>query len=349
MTNQAESVRPERKREGGVRIRRAWLLRGVEVVSVTLAAALVVGFISRWVSAAQFMDRYPPFGERVDVGGYKLHIDCTGRGSPTVVMDAGEGQWSLFLRDLQDQIADGMRVCIYDRAGLGWSDGGPEPRTAERMADELHTLLDNAGEDGPFVLVGFSFAGWNAILFANRYPEDVSGLVLVATPYPDYTARLPQPAYELYVAAQERDLLARGFLTRLGVISVVPGIPEPVFPVDDLAAYRATMRLSLTYAAMEDELRARPESAAQVAAVLPLNQPVYTVTSGRPLKAEWMPRGYPVEQHNAAWMAMEEELGGVSVYVEQYLLNSESMDFYVRVPEILVEIIFEAAGVEHTE
>jgi pimeloyl-ACP methyl ester carboxylesterase len=115
----------------------------------------------------------------VDVGGYRLHITCMGTGDPAVVIDAGAGNWSVSWVVIQRQLAGDTRVCKFDRAGLGWSDPSPRPRTAAVMADELHTLLHNAGELPPFVLVGHSLGGHNARMFADRYRDEVAALVLV--------------------------------------------------------------------------------------------------------------------------------------------------------------------------
>src|ERR1700743_170063 len=95
--------------------------------------------------------RYPLSGRMVDVGGYKLRIDCVGTASPTVVIDGGIGTATMGWTVVQREVAKFARVCVYDRAGYFASDDGPGPRTSERMAKELHTLLANAGERGPFV------------------------------------------------------------------------------------------------------------------------------------------------------------------------------------------------------
>lgn len=122
---------------------------------------------------------YPPPGRMVDVGGYKLHLDCRGQGSPTIVMDAGLGGSSLDWSLVQPELAVTTRVCTYDRAGMGWSDVGPEPRSPAHLADELHVLLQNGGIAAPYVLVGHSLAGKNLRMFASAHPSDVAGMVLV--------------------------------------------------------------------------------------------------------------------------------------------------------------------------
>jgi pimeloyl-ACP methyl ester carboxylesterase len=123
--------------------------------------------------------RYPPPGQLVDVGGYRLHLHCVGQGSPTVVLDAGLGSFSLDWAAVQSQLGTSTRVCAYDRAGLGWSEPGPSLRNPQQFASELHVLLTNAGIEGPYVLVAHSISGKTARLFASQHPKDVAGMVLI--------------------------------------------------------------------------------------------------------------------------------------------------------------------------
>lgn len=137
-----------------------------------------------------------PPGRLVDIGGYQLHISCLGKGSPTVILDAGIGGFSLDWISVQRALADKIQVCAYDRAGYGWSDPGPSPRATDRIVDELHRLLINAGLQPPFVLVGHSFGGYNVQYYAKLYPGETAGLVLVDSSHPQQAERLPDiPAH----------------------------------------------------------------------------------------------------------------------------------------------------------
>lgn len=151
----------------------------VLTLSVT-AILLVTGIFYQAVSEAWDRRRYPPQGELVDIGGFRLHLNCIGQGTPTVVMDAGGGAPSITWGLVPSEIAKFTRVCTYDRAGLGWSDRNPRiPRTSQQSVDELHLLLTKAKINPPYVLVGHSLGGVNMRLYANQHPEDVVGLVLV--------------------------------------------------------------------------------------------------------------------------------------------------------------------------
>ena len=127
---------------------------------------------------------YQPPGKLIDIGGYRLHLYCTGASSPTVILDFGlDGSYLDWYR-VQPQLAGSVRVCSYDRSGYGWSDTSPRQRIPSEMVDELHTALDRAGEKPPFIFVGHSFGGFNALMFAHKYPADVAGVVLVDMPHP---------------------------------------------------------------------------------------------------------------------------------------------------------------------
>lgn len=152
------------------------------VLAVEVAALVIVALIGlryerrvRQQDAAQF---HPP-GKLVDAGGYRLHLYCTGSGSPTVILEHGHRATYLDWYRLQPQLAQFARVCSYDRAGYGWSEPSPRDRTPSVMADELHFALRAAGERPPYVLVGHSFGAMNAILFAHKFPGEVAALVLV--------------------------------------------------------------------------------------------------------------------------------------------------------------------------
>jgi pimeloyl-ACP methyl ester carboxylesterase len=131
------------------------------------------------ISPTTAQDVESPLGRLVDIGGRRMHLHCTGSGSPTVVIEAGASSFSIDFSLVQPGVSKTARVCSYDRAGSGWSDARPDVETPIRVIRDLRTLLDTAGEKGPFVMVGASRGGVFVRLFQAEYPTDVGGIVLI--------------------------------------------------------------------------------------------------------------------------------------------------------------------------
>ena len=148
---------------------------------VVLLIAIVVGIVYEQVGQRQDRKRLPQIGRSVDIGGRSLNIYCSGEGSPTVILDSGGGNPGYAWAHIQPEIAKFTRACWYDRAGEGWSDPGPFPRTSAAIAKDLHELLQRAGVPPPYVLVGHSFGGLNARVYNGLYPNEVASMVLVCT------------------------------------------------------------------------------------------------------------------------------------------------------------------------
>ena len=162
-----------------------WLL--YPLIGVLAISAVGGGYET--VREAVDANTYPMPGQLVDVGGHRLHLSCTGSGSPTVVLEPGAGAMSSSFGWITPAVARDTRVCVYDRAGRGWSDPADTPQDGAQIATDLHTLLHAADVPGPFVLAGHSFGGLYTLTFAARYPDEVAGMVLV-----DSTAPAPRPS-----------------------------------------------------------------------------------------------------------------------------------------------------------
>jgi pimeloyl-ACP methyl ester carboxylesterase len=128
-------------------------------------------------------------GQLVDVGPYRLHLECTGSRGPTVILEPGASGSAASMGLIASAAARDSRVCVYDRAGRGWSDPAATPPDGAQIATDLHTLLHRAQVPGPYVLAGHSFGGLYVRTFAAKYPDEVAGLVLV-----DSTAARDTPA-----------------------------------------------------------------------------------------------------------------------------------------------------------
>jgi pimeloyl-ACP methyl ester carboxylesterase len=165
-------------------------LLGLLALIISLAA---IGASYEAIRAAGDAARYPPPGQLVDVGGYRLHMLCRGArpaGGSTVVAESGLGSTSLDWSLVQPGIATTTQMCVYDRAGLGWSEGRSASRTSQQIAVELHTLLHNAGIPGPYILMGHSLGGLHVQMYASQYPDEVAGLVLLDPTPATYFAQL---------------------------------------------------------------------------------------------------------------------------------------------------------------
>jgi len=169
-----------------------WLKRILLWASILILLLAATGMVYQTAATESDRQNFPPPGNLIDVGGFKLHIYCKGEGSPTVILDALSGGFSSYWAWVQPEVAKQTRVCAYDRAGFGWSEPDPEPETPEREASNLHTLLTNAGINGPFILVGHSKAGLYVRQYAAMYPQDVAGLVLLDSSNPYQFERHPE-------------------------------------------------------------------------------------------------------------------------------------------------------------
>lgn len=166
------------------------------LIVLLAAAGFTYNEIERHADARQF----PQLGKSVRLGpefdNIGLNLNCFGEGSPTVVLDAGLGVPAHGWKPVQPAVAKFTRVCSYDRAGYGWSDAGPMPRTSSEIAKELHALLAAAGEKPPYILVGHSFGGFNVRVFNGAYSNDVAGMVLVDASHEDQESIIPKALLE---------------------------------------------------------------------------------------------------------------------------------------------------------
>ena len=256
-------------------------------ILAVLLLLILAGWIYEPLAEAADAKAYPPPGQLVDVGGYRLHIHCTGSGSPTVVIESGWGDSSATWGWVQPEVAKTTRVCTYDRAGMGWSEVSPQPRTARNFAKELHTLLEKANEPGPYVLVGHSLGGYTVRVYAHDYPDEVLGVVLVdgqALPTSDVSTPAPKP--------DEKSLpLALGrFMARIGVARLLAG---PLGSVEELppgdkqayTAYAVAQRSVVTFLA---EGMGMSEGGAQARAVATLGDlPLIVLSRGKDQDAAW--------------------------------------------------------------
>lgn len=253
-----------------------------------LAITLLAASSLQWLlSRAALIDNPTP-GKLVDVEGRLGHIVCEGGDGPVVVLEAGLPGSSLTWASVTPEVATFARVCAYDRAGFGWSESAPTPRTSSNIARELRLLLRNAGIEPPFVLVGHSFGGLVALVYASRYPDEVAGMVLIDSSSPDLVHRTVEMD-----RLSSFSLLMRGLAwTGIGrfLLPVPAGSPE-----SRDASVRALERdLSFTTRSLHaasGELAVLRDSLSEAAAYLPRlgHKPLVVLTQGSRRAEFWIP------------------------------------------------------------
>ena len=152
---------------------------GLAVILLLVVLAGGIGGTVELIAFNSDQKHYPPPGELIDVDEITLHLDCRGEGGPTVVVDVGAGNWSTHWRHIQDELSSHGRVCLHDRPGFGWSDSVRVRLTGSEYAEQLHLLLQSAGEEPPYLFVGHSLGGYIGRFYQNMYPLELAGMVLV--------------------------------------------------------------------------------------------------------------------------------------------------------------------------
>jgi pimeloyl-ACP methyl ester carboxylesterase len=310
--------------------RLGWVVGGVVVLLIVVHLA---GFVFEIVASKGDLRRTPPPGERVDVGGHMLHIQCAGQrenGAPLVVLEAGHGVGGAGWELVQSEVAKFARVCSYDRAGYVWSEPGPRPRTSRQITDELHALLSAAGEGGPYILVGASFGGHMVRLYAHDHPDDVVGVVLV-DPRP---VEIVDPVLKQEMAATNPVGVLMTVGSRFGFLRLMPDLIMSAAGMDNLANYPAVLAVSSkTVAASDAESRAMPESDAQVRATGLLgDMPLIVLRHG-------VPGMWKSEQAEQAWQQALQALADLSTNGSSIVAEKSGHNIMADQPEVVVDAI----------
>jgi pimeloyl-ACP methyl ester carboxylesterase len=218
-----------------------WLKRLLLGLIAIVMTVCLSGMTYQYAAGKADERNFPPPGKLVDVGGYRMHIYCIGEGSPTVILDAANmgtvSNWAW----IQPEIAKTTRVCAYDRPDLGWSDLSPQQLDTRQNAEALHTLLERAGEAGPYILVGHSFGGLYTRMYAEMYPDETAGMVFIEGTLPDGLKKLGKP--DVMPNAPDAGFMdVTPFISRLGILRLM-GFPatDPDLPDTQRNALRASL------------------------------------------------------------------------------------------------------------
>src|SRR5215218_140018 len=275
----------------------SWVRRGLVWMIAGLLTLAVIGAIYQAIATVIDQRTYPPPGDLVDVGDHSLHINCVGEGSPTVILEAANLGMSAHWVRVQQQLAQTTRVCSYDRAGMGWSERGPEPRDARQVSGELHTLLKGAGTERPYVLVGHSYGGLYARMYAARYPSQVAGVALVDSSHPEQFTR-SEEGRAMYENTRRMGAFMP-WLTRFGVSRLTNSYPaHPDLPAQQRAQIAALNSSTQQVVTTVEEFGATPQTSAQVRSMGSLgDEPLAVITAGKQTRD---------------WLEMQDELAALS-------------------------------------
>lgn len=307
-----------------------WLRNSLLALISLLLVLSLAGIVYQVLATARDVRRYPPPGQLIDVGGYQMHLYCTGERQvdrPTVILDASYPATVSSWVWIQPQLTAVTRVCAYDRAGTGWSDSSPNTLTIGQMAEDLHTLLEKSSESAPYLLIGHSWGGGVTRLFAATYPQLVRGLVQIEATHPETWSRrgLPDSTLGGMPPAQVASipLLARLGIFRLlpalrGSWGIVPGLPEQ--QQAELIAYFNTTKWANEIVAVE---KALPESLEQLRQVDSVgNMPLLLVI------------GSISEEATGVGLELQVELGKLSTNSQTFWVEGADHSSLVHDPEL---------------
>jgi pimeloyl-ACP methyl ester carboxylesterase len=274
-----------------------WLLYPV----IAMLALASIGGGYQTLGAAADAKAYPMPGQLIDVGGHRLHLRCTGAGAPTVVLEPGAGEMSSSLGWIAPAVARATRVCVYDRAGRGWSEPASTAQDGAQIATDLHTLLQRGQVPGPYVLAGHSFGGLYVLTFAARYPDEVAGLVLVDSTAPASAAEpgTPSPGHGGSSDVMSRVSALVSAAARLGLGRLYGQSSFGSLPPRSRDEVRASVASASTLRSTIDEYLQATASTEQAAALRDFaDKPLIVLTAG--------------SGHDAAWSAAQDRMARLS-------------------------------------
>jgi len=326
-----------------------WIGR-LAIALVGLIVLLVaVGLVYQTTASARDRKRYPPAGALVDIGDRALHLHCVGEGSPTVIFEAGAGGGVLDWTLVQDAVGEFTRACAYDRAGLGWSEAADGPLSSPEIAADLHSLLANADVDGPLVLVGHSVGGIYVRSFAERWPDRVTGMVLVESSHENQAARMPPEIAEaqqglMRVLAICRILAPVGLMRLANVAhGYTEGLPfaeeqrDAVVAVMNRTGYCTGVAHEFEAAAEHTDTTDPPPSLGDVPLIV-LSAGIQDTVPTAELSAGGITPDI-LRTINAAWNQMQEELADLSTSGAREIVPESQHYIQYDQPDLVVDAV----------
>ena len=327
-----------------------WLKR----IALTLLAVVVglIGIGSAWQawSAAHDAKRFPMPGALIDVGGRKLHLYCSGRGSPLVLLENGLGADFTAWQRVQPQVAKFTRVCSYDRAGMGWSEASNNPTQAQYVVADLYALLGKADIRGPMLLVGWSAGGVFTRRYVREHPQGIVGLLLVESSHEQQGKRLPKlPGQDTYEANQNRTLALCRYTQWTGLERVL-GVFDKIAEAQHVDAsvrpgFVAVSNQSDFCAGIQHENAGFPADVQSNAPPASLGAlPLMVLTRGNAMLPADLPfpvRAEDLQQMAASWLQMQAELAALSTRSKHIQVAGSGHAIPLERPDAVVAAIRE--------
>jgi pimeloyl-ACP methyl ester carboxylesterase len=312
---------------------------------ITLQILILIATTLYQAIAIHRENRQPPPGQLIDIGGYRLHLNVQGDANPTIVLDHSLGGVEGYL--LIEELAKIARVCIYDRAGYGWSDRSPYPRTSQHIVQELDTLLVQAGLEPPYILIGNSFGSYNVRLYAHQFPHKVIGMVLTDALHESGMLNLPFPLRIL------KQLFISGFImsvlgSTLGIVRLLKNLglfarlkPELThFPHNALDPVQRSFCRPQHWVTMTQEMLNLNTSSRQVKVANQFNtMPIVSIKAASFFKPAFWTTAIPLKQANRVRAQMHTELCQLSTNCHPVEADQSSHFVWVDQPEVIVTAV----------
>ena len=279
-----------------------------------------------------------PSGRLIDMGGYRMHFNVMGTGDKTLVIEPGTGAWSLQWMEFQKELAKTFRVVTYDRAGYGWSEPSPYSRSANTLAEELHSGLAQLGIEGPYILLGHSYGGLIVKAFAKNYPAKVAALIFADAATEYQFEKLPEAVNALVVGSMAQ-------FKEMGVKARNAGLPARYMPVDSTlnpaywASYQQSISKASYYEAMYNELDLLPLTYEQAWVEKETSIPALILTAQNSFGAFAHIPMIPVEESNEIWMKLQEALAKRYANSQHEVIPGATHDLLITQPDAFREAV----------
>jgi len=342
-----------------------WMRRVLKGLALAFLLAAALGLTYEQIGRWQDSQHRFRIGRSVNIGGHTLNIDCSGSGSPAVILESGGGGYGGYgWRVVQSEVATFTTVCWYDRAGEGWSDPAPTARDSATIVNDLHELLQRAPVAGPYVLVGHSIGGEYVRIFTAKFPSEVAGVVLVDSTHPDQREPplMLSPITRMHKHARRLVCFALPLMARLGVVRLfmrtTPVYVPPEFSSQQSAATLAMRNQRVNAVETEaaqgcaatengavqpDKGSGDPEvdQAARSAGTL-VDRPLVVLTAGQYWKPDDPVAAKQIADFHETWVhQLQPELARLSTDGKQIIVENSDHGIPEEAPESVVTAVRE--------